>query len=552
VSAVAPPPLLADATGAVVVEAREEVDVVDVGRVVVVVVVVVVRGGRVVAVVVGGAVVVVVVVGSGPGSGAAVVVVVSSGGGDVVVVSGACVVVVAGASVVLVGQPPLLGLHDSARAAGGPARSAANVTAAAAAAMRRGERATFIRRRTERLAIAPFGDIFDSTAAAPPGRYRPGREDADARPPGAPLRARDPRRLHRAGAPGTAVTAVARERPHLTGLDGVRGLALALVIAHHVVVRDRSPIINGGWVGVDLFFVLSGYLITRSMLERRDLGDFLRRRFWRIAPAMVVLLAVYAVARAGDPHAGSWALAATFQWSNVQGAIGPPFSPHLGHLWSLSAEVQFYVAWGVCLWLLLRARVSRAAILGGLAAAFVVTAVERAALWESGTPWNRLYLGPDTRAAALLVGCALAVAHASGWLRPTPALGALVLPAVAFMTWFVLALSFLDGRVYVWGFTVASLAWGVVVAATALRAPTPLVPLVECRPLVWLGRISYSVYLWHLPVIAEVAEHRPDDPIGVAVIAVPLSLLIGWVSYVLVERPLLSSAGRARLFARIA
>jgi peptidoglycan/LPS O-acetylase OafA/YrhL len=347
---------------------------------------------------------------------------------------------------------------------------------------------------------------------------------------------------------------VTPDRRHLAALDGVRGLAIAIVFVHHVVVRDRSPLIDGGWVGVDLFFVLSGFLITTSMIQRPELGGFLRRRVWRIAPAMAVFLAAYVLWSMGADDAGQryeWAFAAATQWANVQGAIGPPFSPHIGHLWSLSAEAQFYVVWGVALWWLLRRGVARSVVVGAVVALFAASWVERIVLWRDGDLWNRLYLGPDTRAAALLVGCVLGLAYAWGQL-PRRLLAVLVVPALAFGVWFVVELSFLDGRTYEWGLGLIALAWGVLVASAAAGPPAPLRVLLELAPLAWVGRISYSLYLWHLPVIAEVASHRPDDPLGVAVLALPITLVIATASYVLVERPLLSSAGRARLRARIA
>jgi peptidoglycan/LPS O-acetylase OafA/YrhL len=112
---------------------------------------------------------------------------------------------------------------------------------------------------------------------------------------------------------------------HSAGLDGVRGIAVALVVAHHVVVRDPDAAMKGGWVGVDLFFVLSGFLITVSVLRHAEIGEFLRRRFWRIAPAMVVLLAVYAAVSVGADDRSQrleWVSAAATQWANVQGAVG--------------------------------------------------------------------------------------------------------------------------------------------------------------------------------------------------------------------------------------
>ena len=344
-------------------------------------------------------------------------------------------------------------------------------------------------------------------------------------------------------------------RAHVGALDGVRGVAVALVVVHHVVVRDDDPALLGGWLGVDLFFVLSGFLITISVLQQhRELGAFLSRRFWRIAPAMVVLLAVYAasIIGAGDARQrAEWLFAAATQWANVQGAIGPPFSPHIGHLWSLSAEVQFYVLWGVVLWWLLRRGTSRAVVFGVLAVLFVLGAAERALLWEGGTPWNRLYLGPDTHSGSLLAGCMTAVALDAGWLRARRTIALLTIPGALLVAWAVVELTFLDGRAYQWVLTTFAIAAAVIVASGAIRAPSPLRPVLELAPLQFLGRISYSLYLWHLPVIAEVAR-RHDSIVTIAVLAIPLSLLLGTVSYAVVERPFLTSANRARLRARFA
>jgi peptidoglycan/LPS O-acetylase OafA/YrhL len=247
-----------------------------------------------------------------------------------------------------------------------------------------------------------------------------------------------------------------------------------------------------------------------------------------------------------------WVFAAATQWFNVQGAIGPPLSPHLGHIWTLSAEVQFYVLWGICLWWMLRRRWPRPVIVGILLMLFVLLWAERALLSEGGASWNRLYLGPDTHGAGLLLGCVLGLTLGRSWRRFKWAIGVLTIPAVAVTLWFVDGLTFLEPRTYRWGLTVVALAWAVVVASAALRVPTPARPLLELPPLVWLGRISYSVYLYHLPIIAEVAKTRPDDPVGVAMVAVPLTLAVGCVSYFLIERPLMSARGRARLRARFA
>lgn len=339
---------------------------------------------------------------------------------------------------------------------------------------------------------------------------------------------------------------------HVGALDAVRGVAVALVVVHHVVVRSQDPAIRGGWIGLDLFFALSGFLITLSLLGLGGarVGEYFQRRFWRVGPAMIVFFGAYVVWSVGADDARQrmvWAIAAVMQWANVQGAIGPPFSHHVGHLWSLSAEVQFYVAWGLGLSWLLRRRTPRQVVAGIVVVLFVASAVERAVLWHGGTPWNRLYLGPDTHSGSLLVGCMVGLLFGWGHIRARRVIAVLVLPAVAVLAWSVVELSFLDGRAYTWALTAIALAGGVIVASAAVRAPSPLRPVLDLPPLQWLGRISYSLYLWHLPIIEEVSKRRPDDIVGVALIAIPLSLAVGWLSYALIERPLLSSAGRARL-----
>jgi peptidoglycan/LPS O-acetylase OafA/YrhL len=101
---------------------------------------------------------------------------------------------------------------------------------------------------------------------------------------------------------------------------------------------------------------------------------------------------------------------------------------------------------------------------------------------------------------------------------------------------------------YLWGLTLIGVCAGALVAAGAVVRGGLLRPLLEARPLEWLGRISYSVYLWHVPLIAELARARPGLSTGARVaVVVPATLLVGWLSYVVVERPLLSAAGRARV-----
>jgi peptidoglycan/LPS O-acetylase OafA/YrhL len=350
---------------------------------------------------------------------------------------------------------------------------------------------------------------------------------------------------------------------HVPALDGLRGIAVAIVVAHHL----KLPGVHGGWLGVDLFFALSGFLITQSVLgvgAGKGIGAFWRRRAWRLGPAMAVLLVWYLVVSIGAPDRGArmgWLLASAAQVLNIHDAasLHGPFSPHLGHLWSLSLEVQFYVVWPLLLLPLVRRGTPRAWVVLVPLTLFVASSAERTFLAVHHMQWNRLYLGSDTRSTALWAGCIVGLLHAWGAFDRSPALRpaarVLAVPAFAVLGWLVLdpRMNFsLDRTPYLWGLTVIGVGAGVLVAAGASCRGGPLRPLLEARPLEWLGRISYSVYLWHVPLIAELLRARPDISTAAKVaIVVPATLLVGWISYVVVERPLLSTAGRARVRARL-
>lgn len=354
---------------------------------------------------------------------------------------------------------------------------------------------------------------------------------------------------------------------HVPALDGIRGIAVAIVVLHHL----RVPGIHGGWLGVDLFFALSGFLITQSVLgmgEGTGIVSFWKRRGWRLGPAMSVLFVWYVAwwllfdVEGADGHMRlTWLLTSAGQVLNVHDAVSRsgPFSDYLGHLWSLSAEVQFYAVWPVVLLVLVRRHVPRVAILLVPVALFVGSSAQRTVLALHDVQWNRLYLGPDTRSSALWAGCIVGLLHFWGAFDRSPLLRplarALVVPAGLALAWLVVlpAMDFsLERTPYTWGLTVVGLSAGALVAAAASARGGVLRPLLEARPLEWLGRISYSVYLWHVPLIAELRRTHPDvSTTTEVVVIVPAALLAGWLSYVLVERPLLSAAGRARLRARL-
>jgi len=328
------------------------------------------------------------------------------------------------------------------------------------------------------------------------------------------------------------------------GLDGFRGLAIMLVVAAHATVPGFA---DGGVTGVTLFFVLSGFLITSLLVEERresgriDLRAFYRRRALRLLPALAVFLAAM-VGAALCAHAlgrGSESvtavardvLAALFfsaNWFRVAGTL----LGRMSHTWSLAIEEQFYLVWPAALIglsLLARRSGIRAALIGAAAASIAL----RFALYTGPAAYDRVYFGTDTRADALLLGCLLALVLEERMLR-VPAL------ATAAALGAILAASAYDSTRFdvTWSPTIASFASVVIVASLATSGPATA--LFSWAPLVQAGRISYGLYLWHIPIYGELSSPLARYPLPVrAIVPFVLALAVSIASYRYVERPFL-------------
>src|SRR4051794_28771298 len=316
---------------------------------------------------------------------------------------------------------------------------------------------------------------------------------------------------------------------HVRALDGLRGLAVAAVLLFH------SDLLKGGFLGVDLFFVLSGFLITSLLLsearrsDRIDLGHFWARRARRLLPALALLLAAvaaYAIvfAQPEELHRIRFdGIATTFYYANWRAVFAATTywdlftrpSP-LQHTWSLAIEEQFYVVWpllvaGLVAW---GRRTRRALAPRLLLVCGALTVASLAAMYAVYRPGdtNRAYFGTDTRAASILVGAGLAALLA--WRGHPTSTGAWRgLQLVAFTGVGVLAFEWIrfDGTssaVYHGGVFVGALAAIAVIAAAPHPRRGPMHRLLEPAPLVGLGIISYGVYLWHWPVYVVLDSAR--------------------------------------------
>ena len=337
-------------------------------------------------------------------------------------------------------------------------------------------------------------------------------------------------------------------------LDGLRGVFILLVLGFHL----NLPWLRGGFLGVDGFFVLSGFLITTLLLtEWRAAGAlrlraFYLRRALRLLPALYVLLLLYAAGTAlfltGERAHNNWVgIGAAFVYvSNWVVAFDPQRNLlALGMLfvtWSLAIEEQFYLIWPPLLRVLLRRQVSYRRLMGGVLLLILATAGWRAGLFAAGAPLTRVVYGSDTRADALLMGCLVSLIvltvpparlAAGARLRQGLLLGLLV-PA----GW-VLTSAVGTHPLFLWGgSTLVAAGVGLLILQLVSQPPARLTRVLAWPPLVGLGRISYGIYLWHtLPALA-LANNRILGPALVPV-QVGVALLVGWISYRYVEQPAL-------------
>jgi peptidoglycan/LPS O-acetylase OafA/YrhL len=346
--------------------------------------------------------------------------------------------------------------------------------------------------------------------------------------------------------------------PYIPAIDGLRALAVAAVLLYH----SGLGWLPGGFLGVEVFFVISGYLITSLLIADHrsnghvSLGGFWRRRARRLLPAVFTLIIatlVYSViflpgevaalrgnALAGFLYASNWYQ--IFHEQSYFESLGRPSL--LKHLWSLGVEEQFYLIWPVVFSLVLariKPRYAFALILAGALASSAIMAYK----FDPASDPSRIYYGTDTRASGLLFGAALAFVWQAGHL---PARASLLFKQTADV-WGVVALIGLicfaatinerDALLFRGGFVIVGIATTMLLAAAVHPDASFLRRVLGRQPLLWLGTRSYSVYLWHWPVfmLTRPGFEVSMNEVPVFALRLAITAVLAEASYRLIEMP---------------
>lgn len=339
---------------------------------------------------------------------------------------------------------------------------------------------------------------------------------------------------------------------YIPELDGLRGISIIGVMFFHAHV----PYCGGTYIGVDIFFVLSGFLITRILIQEFEktgficFKNFYARRILRLGPALIVLLLLFCLVSyillprdkaISNFINASISLTYLTNWARAF-SVHPP--DYLSHTWSLSIEEQFYIIWPSVLAVLLKLSKRKSII--GLAAGLIalLSWVDRIILIKSGATIDRVYYGLDTRADGLMIGCALGIILASGFL--TEKRTQIILKGLIYLAPFsvggIIIIAVFSRMVnpwmYTYGFTFLELLTSILILDVVINPHSITGKILNTKWLVWVGSISYGLYLWHHPIF-RVLQNLGCDYVLVLSLGSLLAFILAAVSYYVVELPIL-------------
>ena len=350
---------------------------------------------------------------------------------------------------------------------------------------------------------------------------------------------------------------------YMVGLDSLRGLAILGVILYHINFNWMP----GGFLGVTVFFVLSGYLITDILAiewkrnKRIDLKKFWLSRVRRLLPGMLVMLVIvlawitiFHSSLLGKMRGDSLAALLYFSnWWYIYHKLSyfdsfSQLSP-LNHFWSLAVEEQFYVIWPFIISLAFRYIKKKSHIILFIVLGAAASALAMAFLYEPGADPSRIYYGTDTRAFSLLIGAALALIWPSSRLANKIIPQArLILDVVGGIALIIILVMFwktnqYDPFLYRGGMVILSIATALLVANLAHPA-SRIAQFLRFRPLRWMGVRSYGIYLWHYPIITLTTPkvNAGEFSLTRAILQFLLIIVAAQISWKFIENPIRQGA----------
>ena len=337
-------------------------------------------------------------------------------------------------------------------------------------------------------------------------------------------------------------------------IEGLRAIAVGLVLLHHV----HFPGVTGGFAGVDIFFVISGYLITSGLLKEVQatgtvsIPRFYARRARRLLPAASLVLVFTAVVglfvltRNALADLASDVLTATFyviNWALAGRAVdylAEDSAPSpLQHYWSLSVEEQYYVVWPLLIiaaaWVARRTRLRAMSLIGGVLAVLLLASLVHSITHTAADPATA-YFYTTTRVWELAVGAM--VAYLAPRSRGIPATAAQVMAAVGVVALVVAAVGYTTKTPWPGSAALLPVLGTALVIAAGCSTPNTLTGrLLGIAPMRFIGGISYALYLWHWPLLIFLAELRPESGLLERLVVVAVAIALSWATKLLVEDP---------------
>ncbi|MFE6169818.1 acyltransferase family protein [Viridibacillus arvi] len=348
-------------------------------------------------------------------------------------------------------------------------------------------------------------------------------------------------------------------RRYISGLDGLRALSVLAVILYHLHFKS----VDGGYLGVTIFFVLSGYLITDLLVNewdktgRIDLKGFWIRRFRRLIPALFIMLILVGTwitlfQRTFLVGLRSEIVAAVLYVSNwfyiaqdhsYFTSFAPP-SP-LQHMWSLAVEEQFYILWPIIMMIGMKVVKNRGTLAIGIFLGALLSAILMLVMYEPGVDPSRVYYGTDTRAFSVLIGAALAFVWPSRKLAKNVTddakklLNIVGIISLALLVLMMMTMDETGSFLYLGGMLLASVVTAILIAVIVHPASF-IGNLFSFKPLIWIGVRSYGIYIWHFPIIVLLGAGVGNEQISFIklLVILILTLLFAGLSWRYVEDPI--------------